>query len=102
MCLGLPGRVINLPADRPDVARVDVGGVVRTVHLGMLGTGPLVPGDWLEIHLGFAIDRMTEADALQAMAYEENDPFGAMLADLTDPEAVPPSNWDPSSSPSRT
>ena len=78
MCLALPGRVIELAPDRPDFARVDVGGVVRSVHLGMLGGEPPAPGDWLALHLGFAIARMTEADAAEAMAYEENDPFGRL------------------------
>ncbi len=102
MCLELPGRVIEVVPDRTDIARVDVGGVVRAIHLGMLDGPPPAPGDWLTLHLGFAIGRMTDAEAAEALAFEENDPFGALLADLGDGVAVPARDLDPASTPSRT
>ena len=70
MCLGIPGRVIAPCADRPDHARVDVEGVVREVNVALLEDDPPQPGAWVLIHLGFALQTMTEtevADAREAM-----------------------------------
>lgn len=85
MCIELPGRVVEIDQDRPGLAKVDVGGVHKTVHLGMLGGEPPAVGDWLALHLGFAIERMTEEQALETMQYAENDPFGEALAALEAP-----------------
>ena len=78
MCLAIPGRVVE-PADpRSGVAPVEVGGVRRNVNLGLLeleGAHPS-PGDWVLIHVGFAISRIDEAEAhatlelLEAMGAE--------------------------------
>lgn len=81
MCIERPGRIVEMGVGRPDVARVDVGGVIRTVHLGMLAGEPPVVGDWLALHLGFAIERISEAAAREALAYAENDPFAALVGD---------------------
>ncbi len=79
MCIELPGRVVGVGVDHSELARVDVGGVIKTVHLGMLGGEPPAVGDWLALHLGFAIERMTEAQAHEALSYAENDPFAALF-----------------------
>jgi hydrogenase expression/formation protein HypC len=65
MCLGLPGRVVEiLPGS--DVARVEVAGVLREINIGLLD-GPFVPGDYILIHSGFALERMSEAEARDAL-----------------------------------
>ena len=69
MCLGIPGRIVDVPADRPDLARVDVQGVVRDIHLGLLADDPPGVGDWIVIHLGFALEKMTEAEAMDALGF---------------------------------
>jgi hydrogenase expression/formation protein HypC len=74
MCLGIPGRVVAAPAGA-DLARVDVAGVERDVHVGLLD-GPLRPGDWILIHSGFALERMTEEEARDALAVFGPDPMG--------------------------
>jgi hydrogenase expression/formation protein HypC len=66
MCLGIPGQVVELRADQPDLARVDVEGVIRDVNLGLLTDDPAVPGDWILIHLGFALQKMTMAEVDEA------------------------------------
>lgn len=71
MCIELPGRVVDLPADRPNVARIDVAGVIKSVHLGLLDGGPPQVGDWVAIHLGFAVAKITEAEAAEARAFAE-------------------------------
>ncbi|CAN5431320.1 hypothetical protein BH20CHL6_BH20CHL6_18070 [soil metagenome] len=63
MCLGIPGQVVGLIPDRPDVASVDVGGMARDIGLGLLDGDPPEPGDWIMVHMGFALSRMTEAEA---------------------------------------
>jgi hydrogenase expression/formation protein HypC len=62
MCLGIPGRILELPADQPDLAHVDVDGVTRGINLSLLADDPPVPGEWVLIHLGFALQKMTEAE----------------------------------------
>ncbi len=88
MCIELPGQVVEIDPGRPGLARVDVGGALKTVHLGMLSEPPVV-GDWLALHLGFAIERMSEEQAREALSYAENDPFGDVV------ESQPSSNLDP-------
>ena len=68
MCLGIPGRVVGL-ADgyAGQVAVVDVEGAARQVNVGMLEAPP-APGDWVLIHMGFAVEAIDEAAARTALA----------------------------------
>ena len=50
------------------LALVDVTGARRRVNIGMLEDGPPAPGDWVLIHMGFALERVDAAAAEQAMA----------------------------------
>ena len=63
MCLAIPGQIVELVDAENHIARVDVAGVRRNVNLGLLD-GDAGPGDWVLIHVGFAISRIDEADAL--------------------------------------
>lgn len=67
MCLGLPARVISIDHRRPGVAWVDMGTVPREIDLALLGDDPPRVGDWVVIHLGYALDRLTEAEALETI-----------------------------------
>ena len=66
MCLGLAGQVVG-PTDEPDLMDVEVAGVLREINIGLLD-GPFVPGDYILIHSGFALERMTAEEAHDAMA----------------------------------
>ena len=69
MCLGIPGRVVEtLPGNAGQLALVDVLGAQRPINLGMLEEPTVTPGEWLLIHMGFAIERIDEARATKAMA----------------------------------
>ena len=68
MCLGIPGRIIERSADQPDHARVDVEGVIRDINMALLEDDPPQPGEWILIHLGFALQTMTEAEAAETLA----------------------------------
>lgn len=65
MCLGIAGRVVALVPAQPDLARVDVQGVERDVNVALLDG--LAPGDWVLIHLGFAMERLTEQQAHESL-----------------------------------
>ena len=66
MCLGIPGRIVQIEPDS-DIAHVDVAGVVREINLALLD-GPWAPGDYVLIHSGFALERMTAEEARDALA----------------------------------
>ena len=67
MCLAIPGKVIEIAADDPNSAVVDVVGMRRRVSLGLLEDDRPVPGDWVLIHVGFAMSKISEADAADQM-----------------------------------
>ena len=64
MCLAIPGQVIEIVDDENRLAKVDVAGVRRNVNIGLLdGEGGVGPGDWVLIHVGFAISQVDEEEA---------------------------------------
>ena len=67
MCLGIPGQVVEL-LDHEHLAKVDVSGVGRVVNIGLLEDEQVVPGDWVLIHVGFAMSRIDEDEARRALA----------------------------------
>jgi hydrogenase expression/formation protein HypC len=71
MCLGIPGEVIEILSDRPDLARVDVSGVKRAINIGLLAEEGVKPGDWVLIHVGFALSKIDEGEARAAMDFLE-------------------------------
>jgi hydrogenase maturation protein HypF len=69
MCLGIPGQVISrLDGYHGQLALVDVAGAERKVNIGMLDDQAVEPGDWVLIHMGFAVERVDSAGADEAMA----------------------------------
>jgi hydrogenase expression/formation protein HypC len=67
MCLGIPGQLVEM-LDHEHLARVDVSGVGRIVNIGLLEDEELRPGDWVLIHVGFAMSKIDEAEAALALA----------------------------------
>jgi hydrogenase expression/formation protein HypC len=67
VCLAIPGQIIELDAHNANQALVDVVGVRRKVDLGLLQDEPPIPGDWVLIHVGFAMSKISEVDALDQM-----------------------------------
>jgi hydrogenase expression/formation protein HypC len=66
MCLAIPGQIVEVVDALNRLARVDVAGVQRTVNIGLLdegGTG-VGPGDWVLIHVGFAMSQVDEEEAM--------------------------------------
>ena len=65
MCLAIPGHVVEVVDEANRLAKVDVAGVVRNVNVGLLyrdGDG-VEPGDWVLIHVGFALSKVDEEEA---------------------------------------
>jgi hydrogenase expression/formation protein HypC len=65
MCLAIPGQIVEVVDDERRLAMVEVAGVQRTVNVGLLdvdGDG-VGPGDWVLIHVGFAISQVDEEEA---------------------------------------
>ena len=68
MCLGIPGRVLEMVDGYADqVALIDVVGKARQINVGMLETA-VGPGDWVLIHMGFAVEIVTAAEAEKALS----------------------------------
>ncbi len=63
MCLGIPGQVVEMANSHEHLARVEVSGVTRVVNIGLLEDEHLQPGDWVLIHVGFAISKIDEEEA---------------------------------------
>jgi len=66
MCLAIPGEVLEVVDEANRLARVDVAGVRRNVNIGLLDEGGegVGPGEWVLIHVGFAISKVDEEEAL--------------------------------------
>jgi len=65
MCLGIPGRIVRIDDAAKKLATADVGGVRRQVNL--ICTPQAGVGDWVLIHVGFAMARLDEAQAAQTL-----------------------------------
>jgi hydrogenase expression/formation protein HypC len=66
MCLAIPGEVLEVVDETNRLAKVDVAGVRRNVNIGLLDEGDegVGPGDWVLIHVGFAISKVDEEEAI--------------------------------------
>jgi hydrogenase expression/formation protein HypC len=82
MCLAIPGQIVAFLPEHPDLATVEVSGVRRNVNLGMLDTAAVRPGDWVLIHVGFAIATLDEAEAQATLAFLEA--LGSVYTDELD------------------
>ncbi|HXU30413.1 MAG TPA: HypC/HybG/HupF family hydrogenase formation chaperone [Thermoanaerobaculia bacterium] len=73
MCLAIPGQVVEIVDPALRLAKVDVAGVRRTINIALLdqdGTGAEV-GDWVLIHVGFAMSKIDEAEAIATLRLVE-------------------------------
>jgi hydrogenase expression/formation protein HypC len=63
MCLGIPGELVGTAEEHADLAVVDVSGVRRRINVGLLADEDLRPGDWVLVHVGFALSKISEDEA---------------------------------------
>ncbi len=71
MCLGIPGRIVELDREQPKLAVVDVGGVRRTVNIACIVDEQHSPescvGEWVLVHVGFAMSRVDPEEAQRTL-----------------------------------
>ena len=67
MCLAIPGKIVELSSEMPHLALVEVTGVRRRVDLGLLLDEKPAVGDWVLIHVGFAMSKISEHEAADQM-----------------------------------
>jgi hydrogenase expression/formation protein HypC len=69
MCLAIPGQVVEVVDEANRLAKVDVAGVQRNVNIGLLDADgdPAGPGDWVLIHVGFALSKVDEEEATSTL-----------------------------------
>jgi hydrogenase expression/formation protein HypC len=67
MCLGIPAQLVEGDTGHSDLAMAEVGGVRRVINVGLLDERPR-PGDWVLVHMGFALETMTPEEAAEALA----------------------------------
>jgi len=72
MCLAIPGRTVEMVDADLQLAKVEVGGVRRNINVGLLEDDCLQIGDWVLIHVGFAMSKIDEQEAARTLdALEE-------------------------------
>lgn len=84
MCLGIPGQITEIVDADNLVAKVDVGGVKREVNIACIvddeHPAASCVGDWVLVHVGFAMSRLNEEEAARTLALLEE--LGDMQAEL--------------------
>ena len=87
MCLGIPGQIVEVVDPAHHIAKVDVSGVRRNVNIGLLtgGDDAVRVGDWVLIHVGFAMSKIDEVEAKATREFLERlgDPYEEELAELS-------------------
>jgi hydrogenase expression/formation protein HypC len=63
VCLAIPGQIVEISTEQPVLAKVEVAGVKRSINIGLLADDPVGPGDWVLIHVGFAMSKIAESQA---------------------------------------
>ena len=86
MCLGIPGQVVEFVDEEHHIAKAEVSGVRRNVNVALLAEGPdaVGVGDWVLIHVGFAMSKIDEEEAEQTRSFLESlgEPFEQELEEL--------------------
>jgi hydrogenase expression/formation protein HypC len=67
MCLGIPGQIVEIVDESFQIAKVDVSGVKRGVSIALLAEEGVALGDWILIHVGFAMSKINEREAQETM-----------------------------------
>ena len=86
MCLGIPGQIVDWVDREHHIAKAEVSGVRRNVNAALLAEGPdrVDVGDWVLIHVGFAMSKIDEDEARATLGFlaELGEPFEQELSEL--------------------
>ncbi len=69
MCLGIPGQIVEFVDDVNHIAKVEVSGVKRNVNVAVVRHEGIAPGDWVLIHVGFAMSKIDEREAQETLRF---------------------------------
>jgi hydrogenase expression/formation protein HypC len=67
MCLGIPGEIVEFVDEVNHIAKVNVSGVKRNVNVALVRPEGIAPGDWVLIHVGFAMSKIDEREAQETL-----------------------------------
>ena len=67
MCLAIPGKIVEIVDEDNSIAKVEVGGVKRNINIGLLGKGEARVGEYVLIHVGFAMSKVDEQQAEETL-----------------------------------
>lgn len=67
MCLAIPGKIVEIVDAENQIAKVEVGGVKRNINIGMLPENETHVGDYVLIHVGFAMSKVDEREAEETL-----------------------------------
>jgi hydrogenase expression/formation protein HypC len=67
VCLAIPGQIVERSPDHPDLATVEVSRVRRVINIALLAEEAVQPGDWVLIHVGFAMSLISEDAAREQL-----------------------------------
>ncbi len=79
MCLGIPGQIVEIVDENFQIAKVDVSGVKRGINIALVANEGIAPGDWVLIHVGFAMSKINEQEAQETLKALEH--MGEMYTD---------------------
>jgi hydrogenase expression/formation protein HypC len=86
MCLAIPGQIVEWVDTEHQIAKVEVSGVRRNVNVALLVDGPdaVDVGDWVLIHVGFAMSKIDEQEAKATLEFLQalGEPFEQEMTDL--------------------
>lgn len=71
MCLGVPGQIVEFLDSTHHLAKAEVSGVRRAINVGLLVPDGLAVGDWVLIHVGFALSKIDEVEARRTLDFLE-------------------------------
>jgi hydrogenase expression/formation protein HypC len=67
MCLGIPGQILEFVDEANHIAKVDVSGVRRNINVALVRSEGIATGDWVLIHVGFAMSKIDEREAQETL-----------------------------------
>lgn len=67
MCLGIPGQIVAFVDEVNDIAKVEVSGVRRNVSVALVRPDGIAVGDWVLVHVGFAMSIIDENEAQETL-----------------------------------
>ena len=68
MCLGIPGLIVEIVDEGNDIAKVEVSGVRRNVSVALVRQDGISAGDWVLVHVGFAMSKIDEQEAKETLS----------------------------------